>query len=140
MVEQPLVQDAELLLKQMKGLPKSVLAAVPLAGRSDFIAAMDALTDRADKVQTEEDLLALADAIHRLVEEMPQLRALLLPDGRNVAPTHVPRQVTPEDHEKTSGKNEHVQARAVQIRNSVIDCSKTLKEVLRQETTTKEKP
>jgi hypothetical protein len=139
MVDQPLVQDAELLLKQMKGLPKRVLAAVPLARRSDFIAAIDALTENANEVQTEEDLLSLADGIHRLVEGESELQALLLPDGRNVAPTEVARQVTPEDHQKTSGKNEYAQKRAAQIRNSVIDCSNTLKEVLRRETTSKEK-
>src|SRR6266704_1214259 len=120
------VEGALILLEQMSEYPHEVLGKLDVEEQAVVMEMLDALVKQADAVQSEADLLKVADAIYRLVEDRPGLGALLLPEGTDVAKERSQRGVTLDDHLATTGKDAYVQQRAPQMRNALIECRKRL--------------
>jgi hypothetical protein len=93
---------------------------------------LDMLAERAANVQSDADLLGVVDAIHRLVEDQPGLRSLLLPEGTDVATERSQRTITMADHLAATGQNTYAQERAPQMRNAVIEARAHLEAVLKR--------
>jgi len=129
-----MVEDARILLEQMSESPDTVLTSLDQAEQSTVIAALAGLADRAAAVQTEAELLTVAEAMHRLVEDTPALRALLLPSEEEVAAARAQRTITLADHRATTNTNAHVHAHAAQIRNTMVECRQRLEQALREQT------
>lgn len=83
--------DAELLLQQMLFDAEDVIDALEPGERALLQAALGALAEEADQIKDKAELLALAGAVHMLVEELPGLRALLLPEEIDVAEARAQR-------------------------------------------------
>ena len=60
------------------------MLALDAAEQSAVMQELGTLAERAATIQGGADLLKLADAIFRLVEDRPGIRALLLPEGTDV--------------------------------------------------------
>ncbi len=128
------VRDSQVLLEQMTEEPEAVLEALQPAERTEVVAELHTLSERAARVQTEAELMEVADAVHRLVEETPALAALLLP--REIGATRVPkrrktRKITVDNHKAAYSKDLHAQEHAARIRNRVVECRGQLEQALR---------
>jgi hypothetical protein len=118
-----IVRGAEALLEQIVEEPDEVLVALDQAGRDRVLEQRGALADQAARVRDDADLLELADAIHRLAEETPALRSLLLEEaGLDLGAERAQREVTLADHRATGRQSVYSQQRAAQLQNSVIQC------------------
>lgn len=135
MNEEQIVQNAETLLEQMTEYPNDTLAVLDPAGRKMIVQTLGKLSERAGVVQDEDDLLSVADAIQRLVEDTSALRALLLPEETDIATEQEQRTVTQAHHKAAAEKAErakHIQTRAAQIRNRLVECNQKLEQALRE--------
>ena len=65
-----------------------------------------ALSQQASTIQSESQLLALCDSIHKLAEEMPALRDLLIPEDSDVDQMQKDRFFTQESFNKTSAQQQ----------------------------------
>ena len=90
------------------------------------------LAERAETIQNSADLLSLVDATHRLVEDRPGLKALLLPEGINIEQEQSQRTVTIVDQQATTELNTYIQQWAPQIHNTVIECRAQLEAALKK--------
>ena len=66
------------LLERMAEEPRTVLETLNPTEQERVITELGVLAERAAGVQAEADLLYVADAVHRMVEETPALGVLLL--------------------------------------------------------------
>ena len=123
------------LLEQMSEEPGTVLEALNPTEQERVMTELGVLAERAAGVQAEADLLFVADSVHRLVEEIPALGVLLLPDEMRVdaAQEQRPRtrKVTVNYDQAAYRKSRHAQERAAQIRNRVVECRQRLEKALR---------
>jgi len=114
-----IVGDSLVLLRQMRRRPDRVRAALDRAEQQEqVVMRLRALEEQAARVQTDAELLELADAVHRLVEETPALARLLLPKEMDVAAAQQKRTLYLEDSE-ASPEDLHVQEFTPQILNEV---------------------
>ena len=132
------VEEALILLEQMGEDPNEILQVLDEAEQSAMMKDLDKLAART--VQSSADLLKLVDAIHRLVEDRPGLKALLLPEGTDIAEERAQRTVTIEDQQATTELNAYAQQRAAQIHNTVIKCRKQLEAALQKSEEPEHKP
>lgn len=132
MKAQQSVEEALILLEQMSEDPNEILQVLEEAEQLAMMKELDVLAARAATVQSSADLLQLVDAIHRLVEDRPGLKALLLPDGTDVAEEQSQRTVTMGDQQATMELNAYAQQRAPQIHNTVIECRAQLEAALQK--------
>jgi hypothetical protein len=126
------VTGALILLRQMSEYPAEVAQVLDDGARSAVLGELDALADRAAAIDSNADLLSLADAVHRLVEDRAPLRALLLPAGASVAGEQAQRTVTLADQQATTELSSCPAELAPQIRNAVIECRAQLQATLRK--------
>jgi tetratricopeptide (TPR) repeat protein len=126
------VRDGQVLLEQMTEEPEAVLKVLDPEEQTRVVTELRTLDGRAGGVRTEADLLYVADAIHRLVEETPALAALLLPQEMDVQAAQNQRKIIPAYHEVTSSESQYAQEHAAQIRNHVIECRKELEQALQR--------
>ena len=126
------IKGALILLEQMSKYPQEDRKNLDEAHQDAVMKELDVLAKQAATVQNDADLLSLADAIHRLVEDQPGLRLLLLPDGTDVATQRSQRAVTMADHLAATGQNTYAQERAPQMRNAVIEARTQLEAVLKR--------
>lgn len=127
------VRDSQVLLEQMTEEPEAVLEALQPAERTEVVTELRALSGRAAEVQTEAELVEVADAVHRLVEETPALAALLLPKEMDVTRARKrrkTRKITVDQHEAAYSKDLHAQEHAARIRNRVVECRGQLEQAL----------
>jgi hypothetical protein len=124
------VRDSQVLLEQLIEEPEAVLEALDTEEQARLVAELGTLDYRAAEVRTEADLLYVADAIHRLIEETPTLAALLLPQGIDMEAAQNQRKITTDYHEATSSRGRYVQEHAAQIRNHVVACRRRLEQTL----------
>ena len=134
------VEEALILLEQMSEDPNEILQVLDEAERAAVMKDLDVLAERAATVQSGADLLSLVDAIHRLVEDRPGLKALLLPEGTDVAQERAQRSITLADQQATMGLNEYAQQRAPQMHNAVITCRTQLEAALQKKAESEHKP
>lgn len=132
------IEGALILLEQMTEDPNEVLQVLDTAEQSTVMQELGALAERAESIQSGADLLKLADAIHRLIEDRPGLRALLLSEGTDVERERALRTVTIADQQAKADLNVYAQQRAPLIRNTVIECRAQLEAALQK--TAKPKP
>jgi len=108
------------------------------AGLVQMVTTLRELEHQAAAVQTEDALLAVADAFCRLVKEMPQLRAMVILEEVDVpAAGRRRRRITPDSNRDAfnknryvQAKNQYVQAQAAQIRNAMVACRQKLEQRL----------
>lgn len=122
-----IVDGAGILLAQMAQDPDVLLAPLDRAERAAVAGTLRDLSAQAAAVQTDAELVKLADAVHRLIEDTPGLRSRLL-EG---APTDVEAQ-----REQRKGKLSDVAAaadqgqwfqdRAAQLKNTMDVCERHL--------------
>jgi hypothetical protein len=130
------VQASMTLLERMAEEPRAVLETLNPTEQERVITELGVLAERAAGVQAEADLLYVADAVHRMVEETPALGVLLLPDevpvdaAQEQQPTT--RKITATYDEAAYRKSRHAQERAAQIRNRVVECRQRLERALRE--------
>ncbi|MDP9352173.1 MAG: hypothetical protein M3P51_11600 [Chloroflexota bacterium] len=79
-----LVREAGIFLEQMAEEPQMVMEALEPAERTDVVVTLQQIVDQADEVRTEAELLDFANSIYTLVEEVPGLRGMLLPEEMDV--------------------------------------------------------
>lgn len=129
-----IVWSSQALLEQMTEEPEAVLEALDPAEQARVVVELRALADRSAGVRNETGLLHVADDIHRLVEETPALKALLLPKEMDVVEEQNERTYTLGIHEEaTSSETEYVQERELQVLNEVlVNCHKTLKQKMQE--------
>ena len=129
-----IVWSSQALLEQMTEEPEAVLEALDPAEQARVVVELRALADRSAGVRNETGLLHVADGIHRLVEETPALKALLLPKEMDVVEEQNERTYTLGIHEEaTSSETEYVQERELQVLNEVlVNCHKTLKQKMQE--------
>jgi hypothetical protein len=120
--------------------PNEILQVLDEAERSAVMKDLDVLAERAATLQNGVDLLSLVDAIFRLVEDRPGLKALLLPEETNVEEERVQRTVTLGDQQATMELNAYAQQRAPQIHNTVITCRTQLEAALQKKVEAEHKP
>lgn len=125
------VEGALILLAQMSEYPNEVLGVLNVMEQNAVVAALEAWAEQVAVMQNDADLLKLADAIYRLVEDQPGLRALLLPSGTDVAEGQSQRKVTLDAHLATTGEQAYAQKYAPQMRNTVIDFKAQFEAALR---------
>lgn len=131
------VRDSQMLLEQIAREPQVMLAALDPGELDRMMDGLSGLSELASKVQAEADLLYVAEAVHRLVEEMPALTALLLASDAVAQATQkwrTTRKMTARYDEAAYQKSLHAQRRAAQIRNRVVECRQNLEEALRETT------
>src|SRR5436190_17542894 len=88
------VEEALILLEQMSEDPNEILQVLDETEQFAMMQDLDVLAERAASIQSGGELLNLADAIHRLVEDRAGLKELLLPKGTDVAEERTQRTVT----------------------------------------------
>jgi hypothetical protein len=133
------VEEVQILLDQMSQYPDEILQIIGEEEQSEIIRELDMLAQRFATIRSGAGLLSLADAIHRLAEDRPKLRALLLPLGIDVAEQRSQRTVTLADQLVTTGLNTYAQERAPQICNAVIRCRTQLEAALQENAESKHK-
>ena len=124
------VQDSQKLLQWMARKPDEVLEALDPAERRSVLAELHALADQAARVQSEEDLSRLSDAVHRIFARMPALLQEIDAAEPQSQPTR--RKITFDYDEAAYRKSRYAQERAAQIRNSVVECRLRLERALRE--------
>ena len=134
------VEEALILLEQMSEDPNEILQVLDKAEQSAVMQDLDVLAERAATIQSGADLLSLVDAIYRLVEDRPGLKALLLPEGTDVEEEQSQRTVTMGDQQATTELNAYAQSRAPQIHNTVITCRAQLEAALQKKAESEHKP
>ena len=116
------VRASMTLLEHMSEEPRTVLEALNPTEQERVITELGVLAEQ-------------ADSVHRLVEEIPALGVLLLPDEMrvNAAQEQGPRtrKITKTYDERAYRKSRHAQERAAQIRNRVVECRQRLEKALR---------
>jgi hypothetical protein len=133
------VEEALILLEQMSEDPIEILQVLDEAERSAVMKELNVLAERAATLQSGADMLSLVDAIHRLVEDRPGLKALLLPEGTDVAQERAQRTVTLADQQAAMEFNAYAQQRAPQIRNTIITCRTQLEAALQKKVEAEQK-
>ncbi|MDM8518750.1 hypothetical protein QUF64_01785 [Anaerolineales bacterium HSG6] len=76
MNEQTIIEQAELIIKQLAENPRSLRRCLDKTTTEQVIAKLTALSEQSGRVDSEADLLALADGIQRLIEDVPTLKTL----------------------------------------------------------------
>jgi CHAT domain-containing protein/tetratricopeptide (TPR) repeat protein len=125
------------LLEQMTENPDEVRAALDPEERKRVVAELHDLESRAAGVQTNKDLLTLADAVHQLVESTPALADLLLPEEVDAATEQEKRWFYIEDP-KPSCEALHIQENTTLILNEVHELRWNLEESARERDTSPE--
>lgn len=116
----PLVREAGYLLDQLIDYLDNELVTLSPVSQATLVVEANRLARQAESVESESDLLSLADAIHRMIETTPELQRELLPRGRTEASRTVYREVTSETRVKTRPRHEYAALRAAQLHNAVI--------------------
>ena len=120
------------LLTQMSEYPNEVLAKLKHKTERDaMLTALDVLAAQANIAQSDADLLNLTDAIYRLVNDRPGLKALFSLEEAEGVEGREQREVTQADHLAASRQQTYAQTYIPQIRNAVITCHTQLKAALR---------
>jgi hypothetical protein len=120
------VDDSEMMVQQMAGAPGEVIEALDRTEREKLATELPMLAERAAGVRTTDDLLALAEAIHQLVEGIPAL-AEFFPTVQ----LGVKRGATREDL-RAKSSDKQAQEQAAQIYNSVVEFDQGIKRELRE--------
>jgi hypothetical protein len=128
------VEGALSLLEQIRDYPDEVLQELDENEQANVMRELDVLAEQAATLQSDTDLLQLADAIYSLVESQAGLRSLLLPEGTDVAQQLAQRSVTLADYQATTAMDAYVQQWAPQIRNAVIEVGAQLEAALQKKT------
>ena len=76
MSTETIIEQAELIIKQLAENPRSLRRCLDKATTEQVIAKLTDLSEQAGRVDSETDLLALADGIQRLIEDAPTLKTL----------------------------------------------------------------
>jgi hypothetical protein len=126
------VQDSLVLLQQLTRYSKRVLSKLDQAERDKVREELRALDDQTAGVSSEAELLDVADAVHRLVEETPALKTLLLPEEMDVEAAQEERRITLEDYGANPPESRYVQEYAPQIRNHIVECRQELERQLQE--------
>ncbi len=134
------VEETLILLEQMSEYPNEILQVLDEAEHFSVMQDLDVLAERAATIQSGADLLSLVDAIYRLVEGRPGLKALLLPEGTDVEQEQSQRIVTLGDQQATTELNAYAQQRAPQIHNTVINCRTQLAAALQKKAESEHTP
>jgi hypothetical protein len=134
------VEEALILLEQMSEDPNEILKVLNEAEQSAVMQDLNVLAEQAATIQSGADLLSLVDTIHRLVEDRPGLKALLLPEGIDVEQEQSQRTVTLGDQQVTTELDAYAQQRAPQIHNTVIECRTQLEAALQKKVEAEHKP
>lgn len=124
------IEEAQIWLEQMAEDPNEVVQNLDRAEQSALMQELDVLAEGAESIQSGADLLKLADAIHRLVEDHLGLRTLLHQEGTDMGAR---RTVTIADQQAAADLNMYAQQRAPVIRNTVIECRAQLKAALQRD-------
>jgi hypothetical protein len=134
------VEEALILLEQISEDPNEILQVLDEAEQLAMMKNLDILAKRAAIIQSGADLLSLVDAIYRLVESRPGLKALLLPEGTDVEEEQTQRTVNMGDQQATMELNAYAQQRAPQIHNTIITCRTQLEAALQKKVESEHKP
>ena len=133
MEKKHIVQDAQILLAQMSEEPEEIIAALKPNEHQVLINRLKKLKEYAATVQNENDLLSLANGIFILVENIPGLRALLLPKEFNVKKERAARKILKSDlHATEAGNKEAAEKYAPRITNDLADCHDKLDQRLQR--------
>lgn len=126
-------QESEMLLEKMLKEPEAVLETLDPADRDKVVADLYELADRSEKVQSEADLMAVANKIWRLIESTPGLDTFLLEfSERPKSTASKRRKITAAYHERSRRESQYAQERAAQIRNRIIECRQNLERALQE--------
>ena len=132
------IESAQMVIQQIIDHPAEILAVLTLRERSNLIEAIQNFSSRAGTVSTQAELVELSDAICRLVENHPALRPLFFEVQYDVESAQRRRKISLAEHEALTAVNQYSQARAIQIKNAVLECRDQLQRTLGEvETQTK---
>ena len=124
------VRGAEILLEQMVYYQQQILEELNDEEAGLLSATLPFLMDQAATVKTEAGLLALANAVHTLVEELPGLRRLLIPEEIDVEQARAQRTIPPEAGRQDNDKSLAVKKAAGNIENHILVYSEQLNKAL----------
>jgi len=124
------IRSAEAVLRQMAGDPEEVLAVLAPAERARLVEELGRISDRVAAVRSEAELAEVADAICRLVEDVPAMRPLFFAPQFDVDAAQARRKISLAEHEALTGTDQYTQARAIQVKNAVLECRDQLQEAL----------
>lgn len=127
-----MMQDSLILLEQITENPNDVLWVLGPKAQNEVLAKLRNLEKQAAEARSRDKLLALADAVNRLVEKTPELRKLLIPEGMDVGAAQEERKITLEDYGASPPESQCVQEYAPQIRNHIVECRKELERQLQE--------
>lgn len=130
MEAESLIHSAELVIQQMTDYPREVLRALQPDQRAYLIEQLAGFKTRAELVRSSPELVALADSICRLVEDLPALRSLFFEPQFDVAQAQLKRKLSLTDQAMAAGAGQYTQTRAIQIRNTVLECRDELQKAL----------
>lgn len=118
------VRDSQVMLEQMAEEPEAVLEALgPTEGRAVLVRLRE-LSGQAAGVNTGAELLELADAVHRLVEQTPALADLLLEQGAGATNQRTFPALDPND--PAHGESPQAAEKAVLMRNHMANLAERL--------------
>ena len=123
-----MIQNAEILAQQIADYPNEILTLLSPSERENLLGDLDSILDRTERANSHADLIEIAESIYHLVESRPKLHSLFFEDNFDVNKAQLKRKVSLADHEALSGVDQYTQKRAIQIKNSVLECREQLLE------------
>ena len=126
-----IIEGAEILLKQMKRYQSMILSDLDAIEYTVVVDTLSELGQRMSTAQNEAEVLAVANMIHTLTEEVAGLREWLVPEHTNTQLAQADRLFTQEDHQATEvGNQKAVGEFAPRISNEIVIVRDEMKQKL----------
>jgi hypothetical protein len=130
MEAESMIQSAEMVIQQITDNPEEILAVLKPGERANLIEEVGSFSSRAAVLSTWSELVEIADSICRMVEDHPALRPLFFEAQFDVNKAQLSRKISLADHQAITGADQYRQARAIQVKNSILDCRDQLQKAL----------
>ena len=130
MEAESIIQSAEMVIQQITDNPQEILAVLTPGERANLIEKLGSFSTHAAVLSTLPELVEMADSICRMVENHPALRPLFFEAQFDVNKAQLRRKISLADHQAITGADQYTQARAIQVKNSVLECRDQLQKAL----------
>ena len=120
MNEKGMLNVVKILLKHMSKYHRRVMDELSPIEKALTVETLAALIEKTRTVQSQADLLALANAIHTLVEEIAGLRDLLLEEHIDIAQAQADRTMMLADIESTEERDKEAMKYASEMENDLV--------------------
>ncbi|MGB0384149.1 MAG: CHAT domain-containing protein [Ardenticatenaceae bacterium] len=120
MNEERMLKEVKIQLKQMKKYHCQVMPALSPIEKALVLDTLAALTQKTRTVQSQADLLSIANAMQTLAEEIAGLRTLLIEEHIDIAQAQAERSMTLDDIESTEEKDQEAMNYAPEMENDLV--------------------